>query len=135
MSCELCERDGGTVLWRDAECRIVHVACEDYPGYLRVIADRHVREMTDLAAPARDHVMRAVFAAETALRELYGPDKVNLASLGNRTPHVHWHVLARFADDRHFPDSIWSAPRRAAARPRAAVKPAALEARLAALLA
>jgi len=39
-------------------------------------------------------------------------DKMNLASLGNMTPHVHWHVVPRFADDRHFPNPIWAAPKR-----------------------
>ena len=116
MSCELCDSDGGAVLWRDDLCRVVRPAVEGYPGFLRVIVNRHVREMTDLAERAR--LMRVVFACESALRKLYNPDKVNLASLGNVVPHVHWHVIARFADDAHFPDAIWANSRRAAkARP------------------
>jgi diadenosine tetraphosphate (Ap4A) HIT family hydrolase len=42
-----------------------------------------------------------------------GADKMNLASLGNQTPHVHWHVVPRFRDDRHFPGPIWATPKRA----------------------
>jgi diadenosine tetraphosphate (Ap4A) HIT family hydrolase len=118
MSCELCDSDGGTVIWRDDFCRVVRPAVEGYPGFLRVIVNRHVKEMTDLAE--RDRLMKAVFACESALRQLYRPDKVNLASLGNVVPHVHWHVIARFADDAHFPDAIWAAARRPAA-PRQAV--------------
>lgn len=57
--------------------------------------------------------MRVVFAAESALRELMRPAKINLASLGNRVAHLHWHVIARFSDDRHFPDSVWSEAQRA----------------------
>jgi diadenosine tetraphosphate (Ap4A) HIT family hydrolase len=64
--------------------------------------------------------MRVVFACESALLQLYKPDKVNLASLGNVVPHVHWHVIARFVDDAHFPDAIW-APARRTAMPRPAV--------------
>jgi len=40
------------------------------------------------------------------------PDKVNLASFGNMTPHLHWHVIPRWRDDSHFPQSIWSAAER-----------------------
>ena len=40
------------------------------------------------------------------------PDKINLASLGNMVPHLHWHVIPRFRDDRHFPEPIWGAPQR-----------------------
>ena len=123
MSCELCEKDGGALLWRDELCRVVRPAVDGYPGFLRVVVNRHVREMTDLAERAR--LMQVVFACEGALRELYRPDKVNLASLGNVVPHVHWHVIARFADDAHFPDAIWATPRRAA-EPRAAVADDAL---------
>ena len=56
--------------------------------------------------------MEVVFAAERALRELLHPAKINLASLGNMTPHLHWHVIPRFADDKHFPGSVWSETRR-----------------------
>jgi diadenosine tetraphosphate (Ap4A) HIT family hydrolase len=56
--------------------------------------------------------MRVVFAVEAALRGLMRPDKINLASLGNLVPHLHWHVIPRFGDDPHFPAPIWAAPRR-----------------------
>jgi diadenosine tetraphosphate (Ap4A) HIT family hydrolase len=118
MSCELCDSDGGAVLWRDELCRVARPAVEGYPGFLRVIANRHVKEMTDLEE--RTRLMQVVFACEAALRQLYNPDKVNLASLGNVVPHLHWHVIARFADDAHFPDAIW-APVRRSGKPRAAV--------------
>ena len=118
MSCELCGKDGGTVLWRDDFCRVVRPKVEGYPGFLRVIVNRHVKEMTDLGE--RERLMRVVFACESALRQSYRPEKVNLASLGNVVPHLHWHVIARFADDAHFPDPVWAAPRRDAT-PRAAV--------------
>ena len=123
------------MLWRDEQCRIVHAPSQDYPGFLRVILNRHASEMTDLAPPEREHLMRAVFAAETAVRALFRPDKVNLASLGNQVPHLHWHVLARYRDDRHFPDPIWAPPRRAAVPVRVPVSEAALAGRLAELLA
>jgi diadenosine tetraphosphate (Ap4A) HIT family hydrolase len=49
------------------------------------------------------------------LRRLLQPTKVNLASLGNQVPHLHWHVIPRFADDAHFPDPVWAPRRRAGA--------------------
>jgi diadenosine tetraphosphate (Ap4A) HIT family hydrolase len=27
-------------------------------------------------------------------------------------PHLHWHVIPRFADDAHFPDPVWASRRR-----------------------
>ena len=109
MTCELCETDGGSLIWRGDDCRAVRVDEPGYPGYCRVIWNAHVREMTDLPAPERVRFMRVVFALEAALRDLLRPEKINLASLGNVTPHLHWHVIPRFRDDPHFPNPIWGA--------------------------
>ena len=114
MRCELCDLPGGEVLWRDAVCRVVRVEEPGYPGFCRVIWNAHVKEMTDLAADERTHFVGVVLALEAVLRELLEPDKINLASLGNMTPHLHWHVIPRFRDDPHFPNPIWSPPLRPA---------------------
>ena len=134
MDCLLCVEEGGTVLWRDDFCRIVRAPGDGYPGLCRVVLNRHVSEMTDLADPERSRLMRAVFAAESALRGLYRPDKMNLASFGNLVPHLHWHVIPRAADDPHFPDPAWGPPRRAASEAGAGVSDAAIAAKLAQLL-
>ena len=57
--------------------------------------------------------MNAVVAVEQVLREHLQPTKINLAALGNAVPHLHWHVIARFDWDIHFPASVWAAPQRA----------------------
>ena len=132
--CELCASPGGDVVWRDGFCRVVLVDDPDYPGFCRVVLERHVREMTDLAPPERTRLMDAVFATEAVLRDLLKPHKINLASLGNAVPHLHWHVIPRHGDDRHFPRPIWAEPAQARAPRREApdrrALAAALEARL-----
>jgi diadenosine tetraphosphate (Ap4A) HIT family hydrolase len=110
--CPLCRAEGEDILWQDTFCRVVLVNDADYPGFCRVILNRHIREMTDLAQTERERLMNVVWATEAAVRKLLNPDKINLASLGNMVPHLHWHVIPRFADDRHFPDAVWAAPRR-----------------------
>jgi len=111
-ACELCVTDAGEILWQNELCRIVLVNDPDYPGYCRVILKRHVAEMTDLGKMGRPHFMAVVLAVEQALRQVMAPDKINLASLGNVVPHLHWHVIPRFRGDKHFPNSIWGAPQR-----------------------
>ena len=106
--CELCNPASEQVLWQDGFCRVSLVDDPDYPGLCRVILERHMSEMTDLSAPERARLMDAVFAAEAALREVLAPDKINLASLGNVVPHLHWHVIPRYRDDPHFPKTNWN---------------------------
>ena len=111
-TCELCNSPGGEVLWQDAFCRVVLVDDADYPGFCRVILQAHVKEMSDLSAVQQNRLMRVVFGTEAVVRQVMKPDKINLASLGNLTPHLHWHVIPRFIDDRHFPQPVWAAPQR-----------------------
>lgn len=110
LQCELCNPDPEHVLWRDGFCRIVAIDEPGYVGFCRVILEKHMSEMSDLSAPERTRLMDAVFATEAALREVLSPDKINLASLGNVVPHLHWHVIPRFRDDPHFPRPIWAEP-------------------------
>ena len=126
-ACPLCDTPGGTILWQDDFCRVVLADEPDYPGFLRVILNAHVKEMSDLAPAAQRRLLGVVLAAEAGLREVMAPDKVNLAALGNLVPHLHWHVIPRFADDPHFPDAVWGEKRRSLPHP----APVDLAARLA----
>lgn len=110
--CELCDADGGRLVLADAWLRVVLVDDARFPGFARVIWNDHVREMSDLDADARRRLLAAVHAVEQAQRDVLAPTKINLASLGNVTPHVHWHVIPRFADDSHFPQPVWGEPQR-----------------------
>ena len=110
--CELCEETGGDLVWQNGLCRVVLVMDEDYPGFCRVILQRHVAEMSDLPEEERIALMKVVFSVEQAARTALHPDKINLASLGNMTPHLHWHVIPRFSTDRHFPNPVWGKPLR-----------------------
>lgn len=106
-SCSLCQSCTYPILWQDDFCRVVLLQDADYPAYCRVELLAHVKEMTDLVPELRARTMKTVFAVELALRELLNPSKINLASLGNKTPHLHWHVIPRFEDDKHFPNPHW----------------------------
>lgn len=131
--CGLCNPLGETPLWQDPFCRVIWVDEAAYPGFCRVILNAHVKEMTDLPDTDRQRLMAVVFAVEGAVREVCRPDKVNLASLGNVVPHLHWHVIPRWAADRCFPDPVWAAARRPGDVPGGDFRPglgAALRARL-----
>jgi diadenosine tetraphosphate (Ap4A) HIT family hydrolase len=111
-TCELCTHDGGEVIYRNDFLRVVLVDDADYFGFCRVICNAHVAEMTDLPISQRSQLMQTVCKVEQVLREVMQPDKINLASLGNMTPHLHWHVIPRYRHDKHFPLPIWSTAQR-----------------------
>jgi diadenosine tetraphosphate (Ap4A) HIT family hydrolase len=106
--CELCINPGGDVVYRHDKYRVVLIADAHYPGFCRVIWNAHVKEMTDLPDFDRALLMDAVWKVEQAVRDVMRPDKINVASLGNVVPHMHWHVIPRYADDAHFPNPVWA---------------------------
>lgn len=122
------------MLWHDARCRVILVGEPGYPGYCRVVWNAHVAEMSDLDDAERAHCMSVVFAVERVLRAAMQPLKINIASLGNKVAHVHWHVIPRFRDDPHFPDPLWGVRQRAGVAQRTGAEPATLAAALAAAL-
>ncbi len=133
-SCELCVQPGGTLLSQSETCRVIRVSDPYYPGFCRVIWKDHVREMTDLPENARNHLMQVVFAVEAVVRQLFSPDKINLASFGNVVPHMHWHIIPRWRDDRHFPEPVWGSVHREGSVQRAAVSDTELSAALSRVL-
>ncbi len=107
VDCPLCIEDGGICLVRTKQYRIVAPCEPEFLGLIRVIWNEHVVEMTDLEILPRNDFMRAVYFVEESVRQMMNPDKINLASLGNAVPHLHWHIIPRWLDDSYFPLPIW----------------------------
>ena len=106
--CPLCNPVDERVIWRGKLVRVIDASDDDLPGFVRVIVKRHAAEMVDLTPEESAMVRKAVRLCELCMLETMHPDKINLASLVNMLPHVHWHVIALYKDD----DSIWSPRRR-----------------------
>jgi len=105
--CELCELSVQPI-YADDKLAVILVDDAAYPGFCRVVWNEHVKEMSDLSPGDRMRLNDAVWHVELALRDVLTPVKINVASLGNMVPHLHWHVIPRFADDAHFPNPVWT---------------------------
>lgn len=126
--CVLCEGIGGRLVFDASAFRVIHAEEAGFPGFYRVIWRNHAAEFSDLSGAERTLCMEAVATVEQCLRDHLAPTKINLAALGNMVPHLHWHVIARYEWDTHFPAPVWAA----AQRDRDADREAAVAAQLAA---
>jgi len=106
--CELCELAAASKVVANDKFSVILANEPNYPGFARVIWNEHVREVSDLPDADRLLLNEAVWKLEQAVREVMQPLKVNVASLGNVVPHLHWHVIPRYADDAHFPAPVWA---------------------------
>jgi len=111
-TCELCREAGGVLVFQSPEWRVIRAEDAAFPAFYRVVWRAHVAEWSDLSLAGQAALMGAVGAVERVLREALAPTKINLASLGNVVPHLHWHVIARFDWDSHFPAPVWGVPAR-----------------------
>jgi diadenosine tetraphosphate (Ap4A) HIT family hydrolase len=109
-----------------AQLRVIRATEEGFPAFYRVVWQDHVAEFSDLSAAQRQHCMEVAALVEQALRRHLQPTKVNLAALGNMVPHLHWHVIARFDWDSHFPSPVWATKQREAPAERLAALAAQL---------
>lgn len=110
-NCLLCLAGNEQLIWENGLVRVINANEPDYPCYTRVIWQQHVKEMTDLPESQQLAFMRYVFCVESVQRDILKPEKINLAQFGNMVPHLHWHIIPRYKNDRHFPGSTWNPPR------------------------
>ena len=112
--CLLCQTVSGRVVFEAREFRVIHAEEAGFPAFYRVIWRDHVAEFSDLSRADRALCMDIVALVEQSLRMhlQVPPTKINLAALGNMVPHLHWHVIARFDWDSHFPAPVWAAAQR-----------------------
>ncbi|HEX9024348.1 MAG TPA: HIT family protein [Geobacteraceae bacterium] len=91
-------------------CRVILNRDQFFPGYTFVVAKEHVTELFQLDRALRAELVEEVNTVAAALFHLFKPDKMNYELLGNMVPHMHWHLVPRFASDRLWPRPIWAEP-------------------------
>lgn len=112
MDCVLCHPQKENIVWKNKDLRVIQVDDPLFPGYFRVIWNKHIAEMSDLTDDERQLLEKVLLTVEKVVREQMQPDKINWAQFGNMVPHLHWHIIARYRDDSHFPESIWGLKQR-----------------------
>lgn len=78
-----------------------------YPWLILVPEREYVTDITDLSIAGRSMLMEETVLIATLLKSLYQPDRINIAALGNVVPQLHMHIVARFTDDKTWPDPVW----------------------------
>lgn len=78
-----------------------------YPWLVLVPRRAAVREIHDLNGADRAQLMVEINRASRTLAELYQPDKINVAALGNVVPQLHVHVIGRTPSDPAWPAPVW----------------------------
>ncbi|MBS0215874.1 MAG: HIT family protein [Proteobacteria bacterium] len=90
-------------------CEVLLMNDANYPWLILVPRIADARELLDLDDGDRVRLWREIDLASQALRDLFTPDKLNIATLGNMVSQLHVHVIARFKSDTAWPRPVWGA--------------------------
>ena len=84
---------------------------QTYRGQCQLIFDpRHVAQIDQLTAGEWNSLAADLYAAQRAVVRTVRPDHLNIESLGNVVPHLHWHIIPRYRTDPRWGAPIWNVP-------------------------
>jgi diadenosine tetraphosphate (Ap4A) HIT family hydrolase len=92
---------------RLALCQVRLMNDATYPWVILIPERDGAREIHELSDDEQCQLMRESSLVARCMVELFSPDKLNIAALGNLVPQLHIHHIARFQDDPAWPQPVW----------------------------
>lgn len=80
--------------------------------WLKIFTKVPYKEMSQAPQNIRVEIYNLLDIIEKEMIAHYNPIKINIASFGNYMPQLHWHIMARFENDSHFPEPMWGKKQR-----------------------
>lgn len=88
-------------------CRVLMEDESNYPWLMLVPRRENISKMMDLSSVEQLQLMQELDLVQKAMWEEFKPTQLNVAAIGNKTPQLHVHVIARFDTDPAWPGTVW----------------------------
>lgn len=88
-------------------CELLLMDNADFPWLILVPRQQNLVELTDLSFDDQTLLLKEINQTSNLLKTHFNADKINIATLGNVVKQLHIHVIARFANDKAFPNPVW----------------------------
>ena len=88
-------------------CKVLLMNDSQYPWFILVPRVADVKEIIDLSEELQITLLQESGKLSKLLQQVFSPDKLNIAALGNMVPQLHVHHIARFTTDPAWPAPIW----------------------------
>lgn len=95
-------------------CRVFLEDESHYPWLMLVPRRPNISRIMDLSPDDQRQLLLELDLAQNILWDQFKPTQINVAALGNKTPQLHVHVIARFSTDPAWPKTVWDHPVRQA---------------------
>ncbi len=94
-----------SIVWKNTDFYIEPE--ESSVPWLKIYTSIPYKELSLLPQKLRHDICELLYLIEKEMISFYKPTKINIASFGNYLPRVHWHIMARFENDSHYPEPMW----------------------------
>jgi diadenosine tetraphosphate (Ap4A) HIT family hydrolase len=88
-------------------CKVLLMNDANYPWFILVPRVDGVKESIDLNEQQQLQLMQESAQLQKLLKDVFSPDKLNVAALGNMVPQLHIHHIARYKSDIAWPKPVW----------------------------
>ena len=84
---------------------------QTYRGQCQLTFDlRHAARLDQLSSEEYALFTADLYLAQNAVARVVAADHMNVESLGNVVPHLHWHIVPRYWDDGRWGMPVWTTP-------------------------
>jgi len=94
-------------------CSVFQEDERHYPWFILVPRVAGASKLIDLSEIDQIQLYRELNFIQKIIWKEVNPKQLNVAAIGNKTPQLHIHVIARDTDDPAWPNTVWDHPIRA----------------------
>lgn len=88
-------------------CQLRLINNHDYMWLILVPQINDIIHVTDLNPEQQLVLFNEINQIAQIVKTCFQPDRLNIASLGNVVSQMHWHIIARYSDDKMWPSPVW----------------------------
>ena len=88
-------------------CKFLLMNDSNYPWFILVPRRSNIVELFDLSKEDRNQLDYETVEVSKFINNSFKPDKINIATLGNIVSQFHVHIIARFSNDKAWPETVW----------------------------
>jgi diadenosine tetraphosphate (Ap4A) HIT family hydrolase len=94
------------------DLKLCKVLMEDkeYPWILLIPTRANITQINQLSEGDSIQLIKEINFSSNIMEKLFETDRLNIAAIGNKTPQLHIHIIARKKNDPLWPKTIWGQP-------------------------
>lgn len=88
-------------------CRVLLEDDKYYPWLFLVPRQPEISRIMDLSLLDQFQLIQELDFAQKIMWAEFKPFQLNVAAIGNKTPQLHIHIIARYENDPAWPNTVW----------------------------